>query len=79
MQIPVSLKVRTGWDEQSRNADQVARIAYEEGFAWMSVHGRTRAQAYSGKADWNYIRKSNPQFLFLLLENGDLTSGLKSF
>ena len=79
VQIPVSLKVRTGWDEQNRNADQVARIAYEEGFAWMSVHGRTRAQAYSGKADWGYIREIQSSAPLPIIGNGDLTSGLKAF
>ena len=79
VRIPVSLKVRTGWDESSLNADQVAHIAYEEGFEWMSLHGRTRAQAYSGKADWNYIKKTQAQTPLKIIGNGDLISGRQSY
>ena len=75
VQIPVSLKVRTGWDEKNLNADQVALMAYEEGFEWMSLHGRTRAQAYSGKADWGYIKKVQAQSPLKIIGNGDLISG----
>lgn len=78
VQIPVSLKIRTGWDDQNRNADQVAHIAYEEGFAWMSIHGRTRSQAYAGKADWNYIKSVKSQSQIPIVGNGDLISGKKA-
>ena len=79
VQIPVSLKIRTGWDEQKRNADQVARIAYQEGFSWMSIHGRTRAQGYAGQADWNYIKEIKSQSPIPIIGNGDLTSGFRAF
>ena len=79
VQVPVSLKIRTGWDEKSLNADQVAHIAFDEGFAWMSIHGRTRAQAYSGKADWNYIQKISQQSPLPVVGNGDLISGQQAF
>ena len=79
VKIPVSLKVRTGWDEQNLNADQVAHIAYQEGFSWMSIHGRTRSQAYSGTADWNYIKKVKSQSSIPIVGNGDLISGSKAF
>ena len=79
VQIPVSLKVRTGWDEKSLNADQVAHIAFEEGFEWMSLHGRTRSQAYSGKADWNYIKEVQSQTPLKIIGNGDLISGAKAY
>lgn len=79
VQIPVSLKIRTGWDEANRNADQVASMAYEEGFSWMSVHGRTRTQGYSGDADWNYIREVKSKSSIPVVGNGDLTSGIKAF
>ena len=75
VKIPVSLKVRTGWDQNSRNADQVAKIAFEEGFLWMSVHGRTRSQAYSGKADWDYIKQLALDSPLNIVGNGDLISG----
>ena len=78
VKIPVSLKVRTGWDQNDRNADQVARMAFEEGFEWMSVHGRTRAQAYSGKADWNYIKQLASESPLNIVGNGDLISGVQA-
>lgn len=79
VQIPVSLKIRTGWNEQNRNADQVAHIAYEEGFSWMSIHGRTRSQGYSGKADWLYIKEVASRSSIPIVGNGDLISGLRAY
>ncbi len=79
VKIPVSLKIRTGWDEKNRNADQVAHIAWEEGFAWMCIHGRTRSQAYSGQADWNYIKEVKAQSSIPIIGNGDLVSGTRAF
>ena len=72
--IPVSLKVRTGWDEQSRNSIEVAHIAHEEGIVWLSIHGRTRAQAYSGQADWDYITEVKKHSKLPIIGNGDLTN-----
>ena len=72
--LPVSIKVRTGWDAHSRNADEVSHIAHNEGIIWMSVHGRTRAQAYTGKADWSYIQHIKQQSPLPIIGNGDLTS-----
>lgn len=77
--IPVSLKIRTGWDEACRNAEEVAHVAFEEGFSWMSIHGRTRSQAYSGKADWDYIRKVKAGAKIPIVGNGDLISGKRAF
>jgi len=79
VKIPVSLKVRTGWDQNNRNADQVALIAFKEGFEWMSVHGRTRSQAYSGKADWNYIKQLALESPLNIVGNGDLISGEQAY
>ena len=79
VKVPVSLKIRTGWDEQRRNADQVAHIAYNEGFSWMSIHGRTKAQAYSGQADWNYIKEIKTKSSIPIVGNGDLISGAGAF
>ena len=72
--IPVSLKVRTGWNASSLNADEVAHIAFNEGFSWMTIHGRTREQGYSGKADWNYIKKVKSKSSIPIIGNGDLIS-----
>ena len=70
--IPVSIKVRTGWDEHSRNSIEVARMAYEEGIIWLSIHGRTRAQAYTGQADWDYIAEVKKHSKLPVIGNGDL-------
>ena len=77
--IPVSLKIRTGWDEHSRNAFETARIAHEEGIIWLSIHGRTRAQGYSGTADWDYIAEVKKQSLLPVIGNGDLTTAKKAW
>src|ERR1700758_756984 len=54
--LPVTLKMRTGWDDKNRNAPRLARIAETCGIRMISVHGRTRCQLYSGSADWKFIR-----------------------
>ena len=72
--IPVSIKVRTGWDYHSRNTHEVLKIANDEGIIWISIHGRTRAQAYSGKADWSYITEVKNRSPLPVIGNGDLTS-----
>ncbi len=72
--IPVSIKVRTGWDQHSRNTDAVAKIAGDEGIIWLTIHGRTRIQAYSGQADWPYIATVKKQSSIPVIGNGDLTN-----
>lgn len=72
--IPVTIKVRTGWDAESRNTHEVTQLAYDEGIAWVAIHGRTRAQAYTGQADWEYIREVKNQSKVPVLGNGDLTN-----
>ena len=74
VKIPVTIKVRTGWDESSRNTPEVAQIAYDEGIAWMAIHGRTRAQGYSGLADWEYIREVKAAAKIPILGNGDIVT-----
>lgn len=74
VKIPVTIKVRTGWDETTRNTPEVAHIAYEEGIAWMAIHGRTRAQGYSGLADWDYIREVKAAAKLPILGNGDIVT-----
>ena len=70
--IPLSIKVRTGWDQSSRNTHEIAKIAYDEGVIWLTIHGRTRAQAYSGRADWSYIKEIKSKSLIPIIGNGDL-------
>ena len=72
--IPLTIKIRTGWDEQTRNSDQVAQVAYDEGVTWIAIHGRTRAAAYTGLADWDYIQNVKTQSKVPILGNGDIAS-----
>ena len=55
--LPVTLKMRTGWDAANRNAPALARIAEASGIKMITVHGRTRCQLYTGEADWSFVRK----------------------
>ncbi len=70
--IPVTIKIRTGWDESSRNADAVVKVAWEEGITWVAIHGRTRAKGYNGKADWDYIRWVKENAKLPVIGNGDI-------
>ncbi len=72
--IPVTIKVRTGWDQATRNTAEVAQIAYDEGVTWVAIHGRTRAAAYTGLADWDYIREVKSRAPLPIIGNGDITS-----
>lgn len=72
--IPVTIKIRTGWTSESRNADEVCQLAYDEGITWVAIHGRSRAQGYNGKADWSYIKSIKDNSPLPLIGNGDLTS-----
>lgn len=73
--IPVTIKIRTGWDQETRNANEVVKIAYDEGITWVAIHGRTRAQGYSGMSDWDYIRWVKSEAKLPVLGNGDIASG----
>ncbi len=72
IKIPLTIKVRTGWDANTRNTDEVARIAYEEGVEWVAIHGRTRTQAYEGLADWDYITEVKSKSKLPIIGNGDI-------
>lgn len=72
IQIPLTIKIRTGWDETNRNADEVCKIAYEEGVTWVAIHGRTRSKGYSGLADWDYIKEVKSKSKVPIIGNGDI-------
>ena len=72
LRIPLTIKIRTGWDTSGINAHEICHIAKECGVSLVSVHGRTRTQGYEGKADWNYIEWLTTQTPLPLIGNGDL-------
>lgn len=72
--VPVTVKIRSGWDSNSINAVEIAKICEENGASAITVHGRTRAQGYSGKADWGIIKQVVDAVDIPVIGNGDVVS-----
>jgi tRNA-dihydrouridine synthase B len=76
--VPVTLKIRTGWDRDHRNGVNIARIAQASGIAALAVHGRTRADFYQGEAEYETIRAIKSSVTIPVFANGDITSAKKA-
>ncbi len=72
--VPVSVKMRLGWDREHINVKQMAAIARDAGISEITIHGRTREQQYSGTADWNMVRETAAECGIPVIGNGDITT-----
>ncbi len=78
--VPVTVKTRLGWDEQNKVIFEVAEQLQDQGISALTIHGRTRAQMYKGRADWTLIGevKNNPRMVIPIIGNGDITNPVEA-
>jgi tRNA-dihydrouridine synthase B len=74
VEVPVTLKMRTGWDEENKNAPTIAKIAEDNGIKMLAIHGRTRSQKYKGDAEFDTVKKIASQVSIPVVANGDIDS-----
>ncbi len=80
VKLPVTVKTRLGWDDESKNIEEVAERLQDAGIRAITIHGRTRAQMYKGEADWSLIGavKNNPRIKIPVIGNGDIDGPVKA-
>ncbi|PIR23911.1 MAG: tRNA dihydrouridine synthase DusB [Deltaproteobacteria bacterium CG11_big_fil_rev_8_21_14_0_20_45_16] len=78
VKFPVTIKIRSGWNAESVNALEVVRVAEDVGITWVAIHARTRAQGYSGEADWELIGNIKSKVKIPILGNGDINTPEKA-
>jgi len=78
VEVPVTLKMRTGWNDENKNAPTIAKIAEDNGIQMIAIHGRTRTQKFNGEAEFNTVKKIVKQVSIPVVANGDIDSAEKA-